>query len=123
MPPIVLKILSLLAQAATLIRRKHNVNAEAWAVLDSLVPESTLQGIHNARDMVLWQLKASAFELQMVLDERVAMQRALAKFGRAAEEDTGSAGDWGVGGGVGEGEGDDEDEEGDKEEVVVELNE
>ena len=65
-----------------------------------------------------------------MLDEREAPQRALAwldrqldEFDKAAEEDTGSVGEWGVGGGVGEGEGDDENEEGEEEEVVDELDE
>ena len=99
-------------------------------VLASLVPESTLQGIRNARNTILWRLKASAFELKTVLDERTAMQRALAeldwkldKFERAAEQDVGCDGGWGAGGGIGKGEDDDEDEEGDEEEVIDELNE
>ena len=65
-----------------------------------------------------------------MLDEREAMQRALAwldrqldEFAKAAEEDTGGVGDWGMGGGVGEGEGDNENEEGEEEEVVDELDE
>ena len=38
--------------------------------------ETTLQGVRNARDTILWRLEASAFELKMVLDEREATQRA-----------------------------------------------
>ena len=79
--------------------------------------------------MILWRLEASAFKLQTVLDERVATQRALVElacqldeFERAAEEDVGGDGVWGVGGVASEGE-DDEDEEGDEEEVVDELDE
>ena len=113
-------------QAATLVRGGRNVDAEAWAVLASLAPESTLQGICNAHDTILWRLEASASELKTVLEERTATKRALAEldrqldeFERAAEEDVG--GSWG--GGIGEGEGDDEDEEGDEEEVVDELDE
>ena len=118
-----------LAQAANVVRGKCNLDAEARAVLDSLPPETTLQGVRNGRDTILWRLEASAFELQSVLDERTATQRALAeldrqldKFERAAEEDVGGDEVWGAGGGVGEGE-DDEDEEGDEEEVVDELDE
>ena len=51
------------------------------------------------------------------------MDRQLDEFERAAEQDVGGDGHWGVGGGIGEGEGDDEDEEGDEEEVVDELDE
>ena len=123
-------LLLILAQAANLVRGGRNVDAEARAVLASLPPETTLQGIRNARDTILWRLEASAFELKTVLDEREATQRALAwldrqldEFDKAAEEDTGSVGDWGVGGGVGKGEGDDENKEGEEEEVVDELDE
>ena len=118
-----------LAQAANVVRGKRNLDAEARAVLDSLPPETTLQGVRNGRNTILWRLEASAFELQSVLDECAATQRALAEldcqldeFEKVAEEDIGGDGVWGVGGGVGEGE-DDEDEEGDEEEVVDELNE
>ena len=90
----------------------------------------TLQGVHNTRDTILWQLEASAFKLQTVLDEHAATQRALLvldrqldEFERAAEEDVGGDGVWGTGGDVGEGEGDDENEEGEEEEVVDELDE
>ena len=99
-------------------------------VLTSLPPETTLQGVRNARDTILWRLEASVFELKTVLDKCKATQRALTwldhqldEFDKAAEEDTGGVGDWGVGGGVGEGEGDDENEEGEEEEVVDELDE
>ena len=99
-------------------------------VLNSLPPETTLQGVSNARDTILWRLEASAFELQMVLDEHAATQRVLLvldcqldEFERAAEEDVGGDGVWGVGGGVGEGGGNDENEEGEEEEVVDELDE
>ena len=119
-----------LAQAANVVRGKRNLDAEARAVLDSLLPETTLQGIHNAHDTILWRLEASAFELQTVLDERVVMQRALAEldrqldeFDRAAQEDAGGDRDWSVGGAVGQGEGDDENEEVEEEEVVDELDE
>ena len=47
----------------------------------------TLQGVRNSRDTILWRLEASVFELQTVLDERAATQRALVEFERAAEED------------------------------------
>ena len=127
---LLLILLLILAQAATLVRGGRNVDAEARAVLASLAPESTLQGIRNARDTILWRLEASAFELKTVLDERTATQRALAEldrqldeFERAAEQDIGGDRHWGAGGGIGEGEGDDEDEEGDEEEVVDELDE
>ena len=115
-------------QAANVVRGKRNLDAEARAVLDSLPLETTLQGVRNARDTIFWRLEASAFELQLVLDERAAMQRALAEldrqldeFDRAAEEDAGGDGDWSVGGAVGKGEGDDENEEVEEEEVIVEL--
>ena len=125
-----LTLLLILAQAANLVRGGHNVDAEARAVLASLPPETTLQGVRNARDTILWRLEASAFELKTVLDERKATQRALAwldrqldEFDKAAKEDAGGVRDWGVGGGVGEGEGDNENEEGEEEEVVDELDE
>ena len=100
-----LTLLLILAQAANLVRGGRNVDAEARAVLTSLPPETTLQGVRNTRDTILW--------LDHQLDE----------FDKAAEEDAGGVGDWGVGGGVGEGEGDDENEEGEEEEVVDELDE
>ena len=66
-----------LAQGANVVRGKRNLDAEARAVLDSLPPETTLQGVRNGRDTILWRLEASAFELKSVLDERAATQRAL----------------------------------------------
>ena len=97
-------------------------------VLTSLPPETTLQGVRNARDTILWQLEASAFELKTVLDECEVTQRALTwldrqldEFDKVAKEDAGSVGDWGVGGGVGDDE--NENEEGEEEEVVDELDE
>ena len=129
-PILLLTKLPILAQAATLVRGGCNVDAEAQAVLASLAPESTLQGIRNARDTILWRLEASAFELKTVLDEHTATQRALAEldrqldeFERVAKQDVGGDGGWGVGGGIGEGDDDDEDKEGDEEEVVDELDE
>jgi hypothetical protein len=117
-----LTIYSPLAQAANIFRGNRNVDTEAWAVLNSLPPEMTLQGVRNARDTILWRLKVSVFKLKMVLDERAAMQRArseldrqLDEFERAAEEDAGGVRDWGAGGGVGEGEGEDENKEGEEE--------
>ena len=38
-----------LAQAANVVWGKRNLDAEAWAVLDSLPPETTLQGVRNGR--------------------------------------------------------------------------
>jgi hypothetical protein len=76
-----LTIYSFLAQAATLIRGKRNIDAEAQAVLESLAPESTLQG-----DTILWQLEASTFELKTVLDERTATQNALLELDRQLDE-------------------------------------
>ena len=65
-----------------------------------------------------------------ILDERAATQRALAEldrqldeFDRAAEEDAGGDGDWGVGRAVGTSEGNHENEEVEEEEVVNELDE
>ena len=120
----------ILAQAANLVQGNRNVDAEARAVLDSLPPETTLQGVRNACDTILWWLEASAFKLQMVLDERVVTQKALAvldcqlnEFDRADEKDAGGDGDWGVGGVVSNGEGNDENKEGDEEEVVDEFDE
>ena len=72
-------------------------------VLNSLPPETTLQAVRNACDTILWRLEASTFELQTVLDERAATQRALLEldrqldeFERAAEEDGGGDGVWGT---------------------------
>jgi hypothetical protein len=51
------------------------------------------------------------------------LDRQLNEFDRAAEEDVGGNGVWGVGGGGGEGEGDDENEDGDEDEFVDKLEE
>ena len=119
-----LTFLLILAQATNLVRGNRNVNAEARAVLNSLPPETTLQGVRNACDTILWRLEASAFGLKTVLNEREATQRVLAwldrqldEFDKAAKEDADSVGDWGVG------VGDDENEEDEEEEVVDKLDE
>ena len=102
-----LTLLLILAQAANLVQGGCNVDTEARAVLTSLLPETTLLGVCNTCDTILW------------------LDRQLDEFNKAAEEDAGGVEDWGVGGGVGEGEGegDDENEEGEEEEVVDELDE
>ena len=103
----------MLAQSIRLVESDRDVEAEARAIIEKLGEETTLQGLTNARDTMMWRLESSAYELKCVLDERQATQRALERVTALLDEfeagEDGAGGDgWNEEGGDAEDEGEDE---------------
>jgi len=104
------------------VNEDRDVDAEAKIDLSEYmtIGETTTAGLEKARDTIQWRLESSAFELRLILEERMrgmAFLKAInAKLEELYAEDEGD--------GEGEGEGEDEDEgesELDVDELVEDL--
>jgi hypothetical protein len=99
-----LSLTIVLEEAMELVVKDREINAEAvqHVAQQSTLPR-TFDRLQRARDMVEWRLEASAWELSVVLRERLEQQAFLAQIDQAMRQydEDGNDGDGDAGGEVG----------------------